>query len=203
LQIAELADGLRRIEISGELENIARLAKMVDLPLIRDMAAQLIDGIVPVPLQLENAQCEERPFNWEAEYFDLTRRSWLKGLQPNSACRFTPHSGPSKFLLHRRRCRFLQMPKREAVYASAMLQSVNLLSYEPSTAVLTVPAATPLPERLARIACLCTGTQPRLVASSLKYEAVPYEVAFAILVAVGQPLPRMQPIIQMKRNSVG
>ena len=204
VSIVELAEGLRRIQISGQQGEIAHVAEMVGIPFISDAPACLIEEIIPVSLQMENARSEEQPANWDSEYFDIKQKSWLKGIQPNSACRFTPHSGPSKFLLHRRHRKFLQMPKREAVYASAMLQSANLLLYEPSTALLTVPAAAPLPEKLARIACLCSGSQPQFVAGSLIYNSVPYGIAAAILVAVGQPHPGMQPIARrMRRSSVG
>jgi hypothetical protein len=198
-----MAQGVMRVEISGEPREIERVAKMAAISFLPCAAARFVEEIVPVESQIENAKHEEQPTNWDVEYFDLNQRVWLKGLAPNTACRFTPRNGHPKFLLHRRHHRFLQLPKREAVYASAMLQSVNLLSYEPSTAVLSVPIEAPLPERLARIACLCTGTQPYLVSGTIAYQAVPYEIGAAILVAVGQRHPGMQAITQKRRSSIG
>jgi hypothetical protein len=202
VSIVESAEGLRRIELSGELGMIAQVAKMIDIPFVPEAPARLMEGIVPIPLQMEKAPGEEQPSNWDAEYFDVRQMRWLKGIQTNSACRFTPHNGPSKFLLHRRHRKFLRLSKREAVYASAMLQSADLLLYEPSTALLIVPVTAPLPESLARIACLCTGSQPQFEAGSLIYKSVPCDIAAAILVAVGQPHPSMQPIARMTRRRI-
>lgn len=203
LSTSETAEGLTRVEVSGELDVIERVAKMAEISFLPGAAAHLVEGIVPVASQIENAKREEQPSNWDVEYFDLKQKVWAKGLAPNAACRFTPRNGHPKFLLYRRHHKFLQLPKREAVYASAMLQDVKLLSYEPSTAVLSVPIAAPLPEGLARIACLCTGSQAYLASGTIAYQSVPYEIAAAILVAAGQPHPGMQAITQKRRSSVG
>lgn len=203
LSVNETGDAPTRVELSGEHVRIERVAGSVGIPYVPDLSVRLIQRIVPVGTQVENAAHEDRPHQWGAEHFDLKQRIWVQGLQPNSACRFTPRNGPQKFLLHRRHRKFLQFPKREAVYASAMLQGIKLLSYEPLTEVLSVPIAAPLPAELARIASLCSGTQPHIADGNLMYQTVPFEIAAAILVAAGQTHPGMLAIAHDRRGSLG
>jgi hypothetical protein len=183
--------GPSRIAVLGPASEIYRIADRVHIDFLPRASAQLLRAANPIATQIESAPHDQQPFNWDAESFDLSLLTWVKGLRPNAACRFTPRYGNPKFLLHRRHRRFLQLAKRDAVYASAMIQGVNLLAYDAITGVLTAPLAAPMPEDLTRIACLCSGAQPNIHRDALAYRAVPFDIASAVFVAAGQPHPMM------------
>ena len=63
--------------------------------------------------------------------------------------------GPAKYYLRRRTGKLFRMPKRESVYAAAMLKGVRLVDYEPDAMKLSTPLFAPLPTLYARAACLC------------------------------------------------
>jgi hypothetical protein len=149
----------------------------------------LLGAIDTIVSQIENAPRDPQPFNWDIESFDFNTRSWVEGLQINAACKFTPRYGIPKFLLHRRHRKFLRLAKRDAVYAAAMFRGVSLLSYDAGSGLLTAPLAAPMPEKLARIACLCAGTEPAVDRGARAYSSVPFDIASAILVAAGQSHP--------------
>ena len=185
----ESTRGPSRIAVLGRASEIHRIADRVHIDFLPRASGQLLRAANPIATQVKSAPHAQQPFNWDAESFDLSSLAWVKGLHPNAACKFTPRYGSPKFLLHRRHRRFLQLEKRDAVYASAMIQGVSLLAYDANTGVLTAPLAAPMPEELTRIACLCTGAQPDIHHDALAYGAVPFDIASAVFVAAGQPIP--------------
>ena len=95
---------------------------------------------VPIILcVLKTAGQEPAPLNWKARCFDFGVQAWIDGLLPNTACEFTPMHGPAKYYLRRRTGKLFRMPKREAVYAAAMLKGVRLVDYEPDAMKLSTP----------------------------------------------------------------
>jgi hypothetical protein len=163
----------------------------------------MLTSVEPIASQIGKAPHDERPYNWDVESFDLGTLEWVNGLLPNAASKFTPRYGSPKFLLHRKHRTFLQMAKRESVYASASIRGVDLLTYDADASVLTAPLAAPMPERLARIACLCTGSQPRIDRRILAYSGVPFDIASAVLIAAGQAHPGLQGVVQTRRSNIG
>jgi hypothetical protein len=199
----EAVEGLKRIELCGSAEKLDRVAIIAGIAFAGDICNSLFRGVISIAEQVAHSRAEEEPHQWEAEYFDLQEQKWRKGVKPNSACRFTPRNGPAKFLLLCRHRKFLILSKRESIYASAMLQGFKLVSYEPSTGALSVPLAAPLPAKLSRIGCLCSGIQPVLSGGALVYQNVPFGIAAAVMVAAGQNHPGMQLISEPRRRSVG
>jgi hypothetical protein len=203
VQAAKAMDAPERIVIEGRPTPLERIAQEVGISFIPQAASELVGSVEAVAIQLSSAGSEQQPFNWDVESFDLSTLAWVKALLPNSACRFTPRYGPPKYLLHQRGRRFLKLPKRDAVYASAMLQGVTLIRYDTAGCELTVPIAAPLPEKLARIACLCSGLQPSLHDDDLVYSDIPFDIAAAVLIASGQPYPAMEMPAQTERSLHG
>ena len=196
-------EGPSCVELRGLPADIQEAGNRTQIRFLPKTSAHLLGVVDSIADEIENAQHDERPFNWDAESFDLRSRTWVEGVQPNSACRFSPRYGASKFLLHLRRGIFLQLPKRDAVYASAMIRGVSLLDYDLGAGVIKAPVAAPMPEKLARIACLCTGAQPRIDSGILEYSGVPFDIASGLLVAAGQRHPGVPEFAQSERFSLG
>jgi hypothetical protein len=196
------ADGPSLIEVRGHTSDIQRVAAQAQITFVPRASYHLLRTVNPIVSQIENAPHDQQPFNWDVESFDLRALAWVNGLLPNAACRFTPRYGSPKFLLHRKHRTFLQMAKRDTVYASASIRGVELLTYSADGSVLTAPLAAPIPEKLARIACLCTGAQPRIERRALAYSGVPFDIASAVLVAAGQSHPGLQGLVQTRRLNI-
>ncbi len=203
LQDAKSVDTPERIVVKGRPLDLQGIAQEAGISFMPQAASELVGSVESVATQLKSAQSEQQPFNWDVESFDLSTLAWVKMLLPHSACRFTPRYGPPKYLLHQRRSRFLKLPKRDAVYTSAMIQGVTLIRYDAAACELTVPIAAPLPEKLARIACLCSGLQPNIQDGDLIYGDVPFEIAAAVLIASGQPYPATEMPAQTQRSLHG
>jgi hypothetical protein len=199
----DLPAGVMRISVHGAPADIQKTADRIHIDYVPRAAARLLGLVHSIHDQVADAPQAERPFGWEAHSFDMASLVWVEGVLANSACRFTPKYGPPRFLLHRRRGKFTQLSKREAVYAAAMLQGVSLVKYVAHTGVLRVPLTAPLPEGLGRVACLCTGIQPRIEGSALEYAGVPIAIGATILAAVGQPHSEPIEITETVRCSVG
>src|SRR5207249_1929934 len=118
----ESANGPSCIVLLGLPDDIQKVANQAQIGFMPNASAQLLADVHSITDKLATAPNDQQPFNWDVESFDLRTRTWVKGLQPNSACKFTPRYGVPKFLLHRRNSKFLQLPKRDAVYASALIQ---------------------------------------------------------------------------------
>jgi hypothetical protein len=199
----DMEESASRISVRGCESDIGRVADRIHVSFVPSASNGLLNAIESIASQIENAPHVQRPEKWDEESFDLSTRSWVKGLQPHAACKFTPLYGSSKFLLHRRRERFLDLTKRDAVYASAMVQGVKLLGYNEEGGVLTAPIGAPLPEKLARAACLCSGMKAVIEAESFTYCGVPLDIASGIFVAAGQQSPFNVQFVQPLRSDRG
>jgi len=91
--------------------------------------------------------------------------------------------------VHTRHGRLRSMPKREAVYAAAMLQQVTLLNYDFERHRLRAPVKAPPPETYSRVACLCAGRRGYLEGRHVLFEEVPPNTAAVLCVSAGQPHP--------------
>ncbi|MGA2185453.1 MAG: hypothetical protein ABSH47_20730 [Bryobacteraceae bacterium] len=182
-----------RIFVVAAPEAMNSVAADAGLPYTQHYSASRIASVPLIRSILENAVEEpEAPVNWAVSSFDLNRLKWVEGLLPRSACEYKSHYEARRFFLHKRSGHLLQMSKREAVYGAAVLQSVELASYDQGAYTLSTPIEAPLPEALTRTACLCSGEPARLEGRRLVYCGVPPSVGFALLVAAGQPHPLIQ-----------
>jgi hypothetical protein len=180
------------VRIDGGPDGLPAVAAEACIPYVESFAAFLCGSINPIPHLVESAPVEEGPANWSVRSFDFDSFKWVEGLRSRSACEFRSRYGPTRFYLHTRRGRLLRLPKRDAVYAAAMLRELALAVYDAATSTLSVPASAPLPELYARAACLCAGTPAMFDRGRLWYRSVPRDVAAVLLVAAGQPYPESQ-----------
>lgn len=180
------------IHLVGSKESMSKVATEVHLPYVDNFAATMCERLEPIAEQLTRTQEERPPINWKVRSFDLQSMRWVDGLMARSACEFTPMFGRPAYFVHKRRGRLFRMGRREAVYASAMLQDSRLAAYDPDSYALSTPLEAPLPEPFARIACLCSGQLAEVSGGRLRYEKVPQDIAAALVVAAGQRFPRVE-----------
>ncbi len=181
------------VRINGSREALAAVAASLGIPFVPNFANFACASIRPIQAQLDGACVEDKPANWSVRTFDLERLTWVDGLQSNAACEFTSRYGSRRFFVHTKRGRLLRLPKREAVYAAALLRRTPLVVYDAETATLAVPATAPLPELFARAACVCIAQPASYDRGRLVYRSVPSSVAAILLLAVGQRYPQERP----------
>ena len=200
LRVAAEANGARLEEeifrdcpttfrVTGERRVIAAIASRIEVVYEPDNGKRVAESIPPIPFVLENAAQEPAPLNWKARCFDFGTRAWVDVLSPNAACEFTPIYGQPQYYVRRRSGNLLRMPKRESVYAAAMLKGVRLIDYDPDSLKLSVPLFAPMPALYARAACLCACRPAQIVDGRFVYCDVTAEVAALLMVAAGQPHP--------------
>jgi hypothetical protein len=184
--------GPARIYVTGDESVLPGLAAEAHIAYSRNLAAQLCERLVPIFEQFERAEEERPPINWKVRSFDLQSLKWVDGLQLRSACEYTPTYGRPLYFLHTRKGHLFRMSKRDAVYASAALRDFSLLTYDLARSELSTPIEAPLPEPLARIACLSSGLPARVDRGRLWYEEVPQEIAAILAVAASQHFPQIE-----------
>ena len=183
--------GPSRIFVMGPSEAVSAVSNRVGIRYEPNLAAFLADSLDPIPLKVAQANEEPRPKNWKVRSFDFRSLKWIDGFAPRSACEFSPAYGNPKYCLRKSRkpSPLLRLGKRECVYASALLQGIHLIKYDPGDCVLSTPLDAALPETFARVACLCSGTPAEVADGLLIYREVPLEIAALLAVAAGQPHP--------------
>jgi hypothetical protein len=185
------ADSTTAAFVSGQESALRDIAADLNISYVPDFASVLCHQFVPLSQLLTAAPEERSPINWQIKSFDFQSMSWVDGLRLHSACECSSRFGVRRYYIYARRGALLRLPKREAVYASAMLQRIKLLDYDSSACVLSAPIAAPLPELLARAASLCSGAQARIERGYIRHTEIPPAVGAAILVASGQPFPKI------------
>ena len=189
LEEEALKDCPTSFRVVGEREVIAAISSQIGVAYELENGRRIAEDVPPIPCALEAAAQEPAPLNWKARSFDLGMRAWVDGLLPNAACEFTPTHGPSKYYVRRKSGMLLKMPKRESLYAAAMLKGIRLIDYKPNAMELSVPLFAPMPELYARAACLCACRPAQIVNRRFVYSDVTPEVAALLMVAAGQLHP--------------
>lgn len=175
--------------VVGGREVISAIADRIGVAYEPDNARRIAESVPPIPFMLEGAAEEPAPLNWKARSFDIDKCQWVDGLLSNAACEFTPTYGHSRYYVRRKSGKLLRIPKRESIYAAALLKGVRLIDYEPSAMRLSAPLSAPLPELYARAACLCACRPPEINNGRFVYHEVTPIVAVFLMVAAGQPHP--------------
>lgn len=189
VSLEDAADGPTALRVTGEPAALASAADAAGVRFVSDYASALCREVVPVYEMFERAPEESAPTNWSRKSFDFDSMSLVDGFRPNSACECSPRRGLPRWYVHTRRGRLRAMPKREAIYAAAMLQRVTLLRYDFEGRRLLSPVKVPPPELFSRVACLCAGRRGRVEGRLIVFEQVPLETAAVLCVAAGQPHP--------------
>ncbi len=184
-----LQDCPTSFRVVGERRVIAAISRRIGVAYEPDNGRRIAEDVPPIPCVLETAAQEPGPLNWKARSFDLGICAWVDGLLPNAACEFTPIYGPSKYYIRRKSGKLLRMPKRESLYAAAMLKGVRLIDYEPDAMKLSAPLFAPMPELYARAACLCACRPAQIINGRFVYCDVTPQVATLLMIAAGQPHP--------------
>ena len=177
------------INVAGPRESVSKVAAEASVSYVENLATSMFEMVEPIEEQLARTVEEKPPINWKVRSFDLRSMQWVDGLLARSACEFSPMYGRPVYFVHKRRGRLFRLPRREAVYASAILQGFSLLGYSPASCDLTTPLEAPLPESFARTACLCSGQLAEIKGGRLRYKNVPPDTAAALVVAAGQRYP--------------
>jgi hypothetical protein len=177
------------VRVIGPPDAISATATAAAIPYIHDYQRYLLKSLIPIQAQMDAASIENPPINWTATCFDFKSMTWVEGCLPHSACEFSSRFGPRRYYLYQRRKRFRPLSKREAVYASAMLQYISLMQYHSESMALSVQVTAPMPELTSRIACLCSGMYRRLADGRYRYDKIPAATASVIFAALGQPNP--------------
>ena len=187
------------IRVVGKTDIIADIGVRVGVVYEPEKARQIAERIPSIPNALEAKTVEQVPLNWKVRSFSTDECAWVDGLLPNAACEFTPSHGNSKYFVRRKSGRLIGMPKRESVYAAALLKGVGLMEYEPESMKLSAPLYAPMPETYARAACLCACRPPKIVNGRFVYSEVTPDVASLLMVGAGQVHPCVAEFGQGKR----
>lgn len=189
VSLEDAADGPTTLRVTGEPAALAGAAAAVGVRFVSDYAGALCREVVPVYEMFDRALEESVPTNWSRKSFDFNSMSLVDGFRSNSACECSPRRGLPRWYVHTRHGRLRAMPKREAIYAAAMLQRVTLLRYDVESRRLHAGVRVPPPELFSRVACLCAGTRGRVEGRLIVFEQVPLETAAVLCVAAGQSHP--------------
>jgi hypothetical protein len=201
VSLEDAADGPTALRVTGEPAALASAATAAGIRFVGDYAAALCREVVPVYEMFERAQEESAPTNWSRKSFDFDSMSMVDGFRLNSACECSPRRGLPRWYVHTRRGRLRAMPKREAIYAAAMLQRVTLLRYDAESRRLLTPVKVPPPELFSRVACLCAGTRGRVEGGLIVFDQVPLQTAAVLCIAAGQSHPSVaRPVIYTSRT---
>lgn len=180
---------LTTLKVTGAPSTIHEIASEVGVVFFRRYSQSLCGKLRPLFKVFEELPEETSPTNWAVKSLDFNSMTMVDGLRRNSACEYSPRRGTSRWYVHIRHGRLKLMPKREAIYAAAMLQGISLLSYDASRSRLLAPARTPPPEAYSRVASLCSGRRPLFNGEFLVFEEVPPSVGAVLCVGAGQPEP--------------
>ncbi len=175
--------------VVGGADAISAIADRIGVAYQPDNARRVAESVRPIPWALEAAVEEPAPLNWKVRSFDFDKCAWVDGVLPNAACEFTPTHGPSRYYVRRKSGKLLRMPKRESLYAAAMLKGVRLIDYELDAMRLSAPLVAPMPELYARAACLSACRPAEIINGRFVYHEVTPSVAAFLMVAAGQPHP--------------
>lgn len=175
--------------LNGQRDALAAAAAGAGIHFAAGMAEEACAQGTPVTDYFRQPKVERTPPNWVVKSFDFATMSMCDGARVNSACECTPRHGLPLWYLQLRHG-LIPMPKREAIYAAAMLQRVTLLEYFPAQRVLSVRPKTPMPEQYMRAACLCSGKRAELDGGWSIFCDVPPRLATMLCAATGQPFPQ-------------
>ena len=182
LRRESLKDAPERITLYGDLEAIRQIASEISLPLIEQASERMIiqSGVSWVK-RLESTPHEPEPSSTQCEYWNWSKREWLKGLPRKKSegdlLRLTVGYGIRPFLVrHKGRLRKI-LSEAEAKCVSAGILREKVVCYEADKETLTISLR--LPTELSRPLCLCTGSVPQNVSKEfVVYEEISDDMAY-------------------------
>ncbi len=176
------------IIVTGKHEALATLANAIRIRHSGDFAGELIEQLVTIESQLADAQSGQLMIGWRRRYFDLHSCQWTPSELRRTVCECISRYGRTMTFLQISRMKTVILPRREAIYAAAMLSGTSIASYDSDSKTLSAPMHAPLPSACARLACISSGSVGTLSSGSVCYSPVPPRIARIILASVGQSL---------------
>lgn len=177
------------VRIWGERQDLRAVADLVGIAFVDDYPSLLCRSVESVTSIGDRCEAWPEPVRWAIRTLDFDSGRWVDGISEGVSVReYKPRYGEPVFCVASG-ARLSRMPKRDAVYLAASLSRRHLASYDRRTRVLTVPRFAPLPERLARIAALCSAGSAIESGELLAFDDVPFDVASVVCVAAGQAHP--------------
>jgi hypothetical protein len=150
-----------------------------------DFADETIRRFVPISAQLARAASGDTMIGWKRQYFDLHSKQWTAAPVLRSVCECISQYGRRMTFLQVSRKKIVVMPRREAIYAAAMLAGVPIVSYD-DTGVFRVPMHAALPEAFARLMCISSGNIGTIEDGTVCYSPVPHRIARLVMASLGQ-----------------
>lgn len=180
-----------RIRISGQMEDIGRLAAAIPLRIVVDIGDYFCGTVDPL-LSANKADRAVRtpPINWAVRSFEFSTMSWVDGIGERTACEFTSKFGAKQSYLHARRGKYVPMARSEAVYSAAAIRGVDLASYDESLGALRIPGRAPLPVPYALWATIAAGSEVTF-AGGARFYKMTRDAALPILVYLGRRCPEV------------
>jgi hypothetical protein len=155
--VQEQRFGPVRIELKGEETALILAAEAAHLPFIPELSRQLAAALEPLDLAYKTAERSEPPINWARLSFDFETLEWSDEVLTKTAHEYKSRYGATRYYVDAPDRGMVALERRTAVYAAAMLNSVDLAEYHVSSEQLATPLGAPLPAPYARAASLCSG----------------------------------------------
>lgn len=181
-----IGPGLSRVALKGPCEAVRRVSHEAGAEYVPNVSAYLGSRLVPIRTALERAKPADEPINWDTEYWSFEEQGWRRERARRTVRRCTPRHGRSRYLIDAGSAGLLELPRREAIYAAAMMRSLRVARYVRQHSALSVPRWAALPDAYSRAACLAGGKAPFLDGRNLVFPAVPEHLSCVILVSLGQ-----------------
>ena len=179
----------RRVEVVGGHEALRAVAEASGITFVDDLPRRLASSLQPVRREIEAADSSEPPINWSHSCLDLETLEWREGRTGDATVhRYQSSYGPTRYFVDFAG-RHVACDRRTAVYAAALLASVDLVAYDPTRQEFAVPGRASLPAPYARTATLCSGRPGAFVDGRTTYVQVPSEVAAVLAVGSGSSYP--------------
>ena len=189
IRVEDVANAPPLVAGSGDKQSLLAAADAAGLRFVPDLPRLLAAQLVPIPSMIETAELSDSPINWSHSAFDLHALSWSEEAVMPTAHAYQSKYGAQQHFVDVPGRGLVELDRDSAVYAAAFVNSLDLIEYDGSTCLLSVPGAAPLPAPYARAAALCSARPSAVADGRRSYSRVPPEIAAVIRVASGGRYP--------------
>jgi hypothetical protein len=153
-----------------------------------DISRRLANDLVPLEETIRSGFRTVPPQTWKVRSFDFEVMGWVDGFLPGTATEYISIYEQRRYFIQTA-SEFIELPKREAIFAAAAIARVPVVQYDATRQELRVALKAPLPQQYARAACAAVGRASIRRADQIVYERVPPQLAAVIMVGLGQTPP--------------
>jgi hypothetical protein len=175
-----------QLRIIGGAAILEDIGALVSTPFISEAGIRLALQCVPMAHVIQSSKEAEEPINWNVHSWSFEERRWTTGRQDRTARQYENRHGVRRYFLASGRGRLLEMERRHAVYAAALVSSRPLAHYHSIEERMFVPVHAPLPVEYARALCLSRGVPAVLDRDRLVFQRVDPRIANIVLTKLGQ-----------------